>query len=157
MNLLTCMILWRFLGQVNSKPFLEVISGRLLEKSSILMYACILGYKTSNTTLAATHRSVCFLIFIYLFWLGQVLPVAHRMFVVACGTFSCGTQTLSCGLLVAACMWDLVPWPGIKPWAPALGARSLTHWTTREVPQVFQLCSHIHSRLNNVYIKVLVP
>ena len=33
----------------------------------------------------------------------------------------------SCG------MWDLVPWPGIKPGPPALGAQSLTHWTTREV------------------------
>ena len=35
---------------------------------------------------------------------------------------------LSCG------MWDQVPWPGIKPRAPALGAWSLSHWTTREVP-----------------------
>ena len=31
-------------------------------------------------------------------------------------------------------MWDLVPWPGIKPRPPALGTWSLTHWTTREVP-----------------------
>ena len=31
-------------------------------------------------------------------------------------------------------MWDLVPWPGIKPRPPALGARSLSHWTIREVP-----------------------
>ena len=31
-------------------------------------------------------------------------------------------------------MWDLVPWPGIKPGPPALGACSLGHWTTREVP-----------------------
>ena len=35
---------------------------------------------------------------------------------------------LSCG------MRDLVPWPGIKPGPPALGAQSLRHWTTREVP-----------------------
>ena len=35
---------------------------------------------------------------------------------------------LSCGT------WDLVPWAGIKPQPPALGARSLTHWTPREVP-----------------------
>ena len=39
-------------------------------------------------------------------------------------------------VLVAVCMWDLVPQPGIEPWPPALGARSLTHWTTREVPGV---------------------
>ena len=31
-------------------------------------------------------------------------------------------------------MWDLVPRPGIEPGHPALGAQSLSHWTTREVP-----------------------
>ena len=56
-----------------------------------------------------------FKIFIYLLWLLQVLVGAR-------------------GLLVAACMWDLVPGPGIEPVPPALGAQSLTHWTTREVP-----------------------
>ena len=33
-------------------------------------------------------------------------------------------------------MQHLIPQPGIKPRPPALGARSLTHWTTREVPEV---------------------
>ena len=47
-------------------------------------------------------------------WLFQVLAAA-------CGTFSCGK-------------WDLFPWPGIEPGPPALGAWSLSHWTTREVP-----------------------
>ena len=33
-------------------------------------------------------------------------------------------------------MQDVVPWPGIKPRPPALGAWSLNHhWTAREVPQ----------------------
>ena len=32
-------------------------------------------------------------------------------------------------------MQDLVPRPGIEPRPPALGAWSLTHWTTREVPR----------------------
>ena len=36
--------------------------------------------------------------------------------------------TLSCG------MWDLVPWPGMEPRLPALGAWSLSQQTTREVP-----------------------
>ena len=27
-------------------------------------------------------------------------------------------------------MWDLISWPGIKPWPPALGACNLNHWTT---------------------------
>ena len=39
-------------------------------------------------------------------------------------------QTLSCSIQ------DLVSQPGIKPGPPALGAWSLTHWTTREVPMV---------------------
>ena len=37
-------------------------------------------------------------------------------------------QTLNCS------MWDLVPWPGIKPRPPALGAQTLSHWSTRDVP-----------------------
>ena len=41
---------------------------------------------------------------------------------------SCSMQTLSCSI------WDLVPWPGIEPGPPALGAWSLNRWTTREVP-----------------------
>ena len=31
-------------------------------------------------------------------------------------------------------MWDLVPLSGIKPTTRALGARSLSYWTIREVP-----------------------
>ena len=46
-----------------------------------------------------------------------------------------GIFVAACELLVAACMWDLVPRPGIEPGPPALVARSLTHWTTREIPQ----------------------
>ena len=44
------------------------------------------------------------------------------------GPLSRGMQSLSCG------MWDLVSWPGIETGSPALGVRSLSHWTTREVP-----------------------
>ena len=36
--------------------------------------------------------------------------------------FSCSMQALSCN------MWDLVPWPGIEPRLPALGAWRLSHW-----------------------------
>ena len=35
---------------------------------------------------------------------------------------------LNCG------MWDLGPRPGVEPGFPALRARSLSHWTTRELP-----------------------
>ena len=52
--------------------------------------------------------------------------------VAACRIFSCGMQTLSCG------MWDLVPWSGSEPGPPALGAQSLSNWTTREVPKYFK-------------------
>ena len=45
-------------------------------------------------------------------------------------SLNCGSRTLSCG------MWALVPWPGIEPWPPALGAWSLSHWTTKEVPDI---------------------
>ena len=67
----------------------------------------------------------------------------HQVLVAAGGLLSCSSQApslwqvgslvASCELLVAACMWDLVPWPGIEPWPPALGAQSLIHCTTREV------------------------
>ena len=61
-------------------------------------------------------------------WLCQVLVAARRIFVAACGIFSCGMWSLSC------VMWDLGLWPGIEPGPPALGAWSLSDWTTREVP-----------------------
>ena len=37
---------------------------------------------------------------------------------------------LNCG------MWDLFPQPGIEPGPLALGAQSLSPWTTRKVPRV---------------------
>ena len=36
-------------------------------------------------------------------------------------------------------MWDLVARPGIKPWPPALGAQSLSHWTAEEVSCTYSL------------------
>ena len=48
---------------------------------------------------------------------------------------SCGMQTLSCN------MGDLVPWPGIELGPPALGACSLNHCGTREVPAYLFLIS----------------
>ena len=53
------------------------------------------------------------------------------LLVAACKTFSCGGPTLSCS------MWDLDPRAGVEPVPPALGAWSLSHWTTREVPDCF--------------------
>ena len=53
----------------------------------------------------------------------------HSVLVVALGILGCGR-------------WDLVPGPGIEPGPSALGARSLSHGTTREVPA---LCSSTES------------
>ena len=41
----------------------------------------------------------------------------------------------------------LVPWPGIEPTLPALGAWCPNHWTTKEVPTV-----DILSKLYNLYL-----
>ena len=56
-------------------------------------------------------------------WLLQVLVASLRIF-----HLSCSMPTMSCG------MRGLVPCPGLKPRPPALGARSLSCWTTREGP-----------------------
>ena len=59
---------------------------------------------------------------------------------------SWGTQDLwssSCHARHFSCsMWDLVLLSGIEPWPPALGAQSLSHWGTREVPPkvLFEIC-----------------
>ena len=42
--------------------------------------------------------------------------------VVTCEIFSCG-------------MWDLVSWLGTERGPPALWTQSLSHWTTKEVPE----------------------
>ena len=40
-----------------------------------------------------------------------------------------------CWVLGVSCILrDLGPRPGIEPWAPALAAQSLSHWTSREIP-----------------------
>ena len=57
-----------------------------------------------------------------LFFFLSLFKKKHIIYLAALG--------LSCG------MWDLVPWPGIEPGPHALGAQSLTHWTTREVPRL---------------------
>ena len=67
-------------------------------------------------------------------WLEKCLFYLHIYFLkylciyLAAPGLLCGIQALSCS------MWDLVPWAGIEPGLPALGAQSLNRWTTREVP-----------------------
>ena len=50
--------------------------------------------------------------------------------------FSFSLWCLFLFLLHRAACGILVPWPGIKPMPPAVEARSLNHWTAREVPVV---------------------
>ena len=62
----------------------------------------------------------------------QYSLVMMLMYCPACKIFSCSLQN------VLGCfswgMWDLFPWPEVKPKLPALGAGSRSHWTTREIP-----------------------
>ena len=57
---------------------------------------------------------------------------------------SWGTWTLS------GSVWDLVPWPGMEPSPPALGAWSFSHWTARRAPHTLSLLlkQPRHSSLN---------
>lgn len=60
-----------------------------------------------------------FLFFFFRFiWLHRVSVTAE------CGISSCSIRAPSCSL------WDPVPWPWMEPRPPALGVRSLNHWTT---------------------------
>ena len=60
-------------------------------------------------------------------------------FVGACGISSC-SMSLSCATK------DLVLWLEIEPRAPALGASSLSYWTTSEVPEILHMAP-VHPNL----------
>ena len=52
---------------------------------------------------------------------------------------------LSCSMwdIFGYSVQDLVPWTGIEPQPPALGLRSLSHWTPRDVPAVIPELSSV--------------
>ena len=82
-------------------------------------------YHWATSEARTCYSSFLRYLLIHLFiWLYQIL-------VVACRIFSFGMWTLSFGI------WDLIPWPGIEPIPPVLGAWSLSHWTTREIPYYY--------------------
>ena len=69
----------------------------------------------------------------YLFiWLHWMLDVAHGIF-----GLCYGMRDFVFG------MWDLVPWPGIEPRPPVLGAQHPSQWTTREAPGPCELLCDI--------------
>ena len=55
-------------------------------------------------------------------------------------------------------MGDLVPWPGIEPSPPTLGAQSLSHWTTRDIPRndLMRRAQHLHSNMQGISFLALV-
>ena len=55
----------------------------------------------------------------------------------------CGSFLVAASWIFIRDMWDLVPWLGIEPRPPALGAWSLTHWITREVPRYLYFYKHM--------------
>ena len=63
---------------------------------------------------------------------GYFFRVRNHFKLKACFIFFFKTFT---ALVLSCNTWDLVPQPGIKPGPPALGAKGLNHWTTREVPK----------------------
>ena len=109
------------------KPTFSVSSFTFIKRlfSSSSLYA-IRVVSSAYLILLIIHPAIFFFIvslFIYLF-----------IFI-----FYLAALGLSCS------MRDLVPWPGIEPGPPALGAQSPSHWTTREVPTQqswFQLVLH---------------
>ena len=62
-------------------------------------------------------------------WLCQILIAASQIF-----SLPWSMQTLNC------VVWDIVHRPGMEPRPPALGAQSLSHWTTREVCHPAAIC-----------------
>ena len=71
----------------------------------------------------SSARFSFFLLHTYLFiWLCWVLVVVDRTFHLCCGM----RDLLAVAWTLDCSMWDLVPWLGIKPRAPALGAQPAT-------------------------------
>ena len=82
---------------------------------------------TRDQTGVPCRDNECFVVFFY--FLKRYLFIwLHWVLVAACGIFSWSIRALSCR------MWGLVLGLGIQPEPPALGAWSVSRWTTREIP-----------------------
>ena len=90
----------------------------------------LMGYML--TTLPSFQAALCNAVLSFLFSLLRLhrVLVAVEILVEISSCRCCTRGIFRCN------MWDLVPWPGIEPRPPALGAWSLNHWTIREVPAV---------------------
>ena len=71
----------------------------------------------------------------YLFiWLHWVLAAAH--------------------VIIGRGVWDLAPWPGMEPKPTALGAWSLSHCTTRDVPPDIFICQLWADKIHSDYVQM---
>ena len=67
------------------------------------------------------------------YWINHIFFLISLIYLAAPG-LSCSMLDLQLCVWALSCgMWNLVSWPGIESQASALGAWSLSHWTTREV------------------------
>ena len=79
------------------------------------------------------HSGFCFLRLLYLFVCARS-ELQHA-----------GSSVAACAILSGG-MWDLVPWPGIKPGLPTWGAWSLSHWTQHSVNKCSGRCQEGRSQ-----------
>ena len=95
--------------------FSSLFSG--CKRWKISVSQCVVSEETKASLIHVARQehlpSLRFFLFLFI-WLCQVFVV---------GILNCS-------------MWDLVPWPGIEPKPPTMGAKSLSHSTTREVPGI---------------------
>ena len=78
----------------------------------------------------------------------QSLPFDWNVYIYHCSLFL-AVLSLSCG------MRDLGPHQGLNPGPRALGAHSLSHWTTKEVPELFTFKSYILMWLS-IWLNILL-
>ena len=67
-----------------------------------------------------------FLFLFYFIYFGCVLVAAGGLLCCRLLVAACTSLVVACEFLVAARMWDLIPWPGIEPQSPALEGGFLT-------------------------------
>ena len=97
---------------------------------------CILSHIASAGN---THSASSGVFFVFVF--------LNICLLFVCARFSCGMRGLSVAAPgISSCStWDLVPWPRIDLGPPALGAQSLSHQATREVPASSGFDDHLNS------------
>ena len=117
----------------DSANVLEQVTRSLhLSPSAFLVVWCIRPGDMREMVVGGGTGGICFNNICLFTWLNWVSAAVHGAFGFRCtsGFFNHGIRTLGCG------MWDLIPLPGMGLGPPALGARSLSHWTTRDAPMM---------------------